>query len=145
MATVNQLKFLQDTTGNRRFWPLVIVSKIAPLPPNMAVAIWTWAWDAYLEGEQWWLTPEEEALHAEIVAAHEDKPMRESLLDCYDFESEQRNQILSSTQIINEIGWNKNDRSAKTALGIALKGLGVEGFKREYRMPPRTASNGYNL
>jgi putative DNA primase/helicase len=146
MATV-KLKFLQDATGNRRFWPLVIVSKIPPVPEGLAEAIWAWAWSEYKAGEQWWLTPDEEVLHAQIVGAHEERPLKERLLDCYDFDSPQRTVPLTCTEILNEIAWSVNDRSATTTLGITLTSMGVERdeSKRTYKMPPRTAANVYNL
>lgn len=147
IATVNQLKFLQDATGNRRFWPLVLEHKIRPIPSNLAEAVWAWAWSAYKGGEQWWLTPEEENLHARIVSQHEDKPLKERILDCYDFSSADRNVLITSTEILREIAWNTGDRSASTALGITLGVMRVERNpgKRLYRMPPRTSSNGCNL
>jgi len=147
MATVNQLKFLQDATGNRRFWPLVIVQKISPIQQNLAEAIWAWAWSEYKAGEQWWLTPEEEQLHAQIVAGHEDRPIKERILDCYDFTSDNRNVLITSTEVFKEIGWSAADRSASTTLGITLNSMGIERdeSRRVYRMPPRTSSNGYNL
>ncbi len=147
MATVNQLKFLQDVTGNRRFWPLRIVKKIPPLTGDLAEAIWAWAWCQYKAGEQWWLTAEEEQIHAQIVVGHEDRPLNERILDCYDFDSDSRNVMATSTEILKEIGWSAADRSASTALGMALKSLGVkrDDKKRLYKMPPRTLSNAHNL
>ena len=147
LATVNQLKFLHDMTGNRRFWPLVILNKIPNVPGQLAENIWAWAWSAYKGGEQWWLTAQEEKIHAKIVVGHEDRPLQERILDCYDFNSESRNILITSTEILKEIGWSVGDRGAVTALGMALKGVGVQRdeAKRVYRMPPRTGSNGHNL
>ena len=145
MATVNHTKFLQDTTGNRRFWPLVVERKIPSVPEDMAARLWAYSWARYLDGEQWWLTPTEEAQHAKIVAAHEDKPLKEKLLDLYNFDIDTRPLELTTVDILKEMGL-PNDRSAQTQLGqILTKDLDIEKRQRKYQMPPRTSSNTYNL
>jgi len=135
------LKFLQDTTGNRRFWPLVVRKKIPKLPVGMGADVFAWAWQQYIAGEQWWLTPEEETIHEEVVADHEETPLEDRLQDCYDFNKDQRDCFISGTGILREIGWSNSNRGASTSLGIALTKLGVSKNKREYMMPPRKAAN----
>jgi len=146
MATVNHLQFLQDTTGNRRFWPLVVDSKIGVLPEGLSTRLWAFAWREYLNGEQWWLTSDEEQLHAEIVATHEDKPLKERLLDFYNFEMDTRPLELTGSDVLKELGMSPGDKSAQTQLGqILTKDLDIEKRQRKYQLPPRTSSNTYNL
>lgn len=60
VGTTNQTQFLADTTGNRRFW---VVPINAPLDLVQLRAdrdrIWAAAVAMYKNGEQWWLTLEE--------------------------------------------------------------------------------------
>ena len=66
MGTTNRQEFLHDPTGERRYW-VIPVKK--PIPISTVVEerdrIWATAVHQYLEGVQWWLTPEEDALLAE--------------------------------------------------------------------------------
>lgn len=54
--------YLKDTTGNRRFWPVLVGNiDIARLAADRE-QIWAEAVHLYKQGEQWWLTDDEEAL-----------------------------------------------------------------------------------
>ncbi|MEH6519201.1 MAG: VapE domain-containing protein [Halioglobus sp.] len=146
-ATVNQLRFLQDETGNRRFWPVEMIHAIAPLPDGLSERIWAWAWQQYLAGEQWWLTREEEKQHTGIVCKYEDKPLKARVLDCYDFDEDTRTIRITATEILKEIGWPSTDKSALTKLGLILKELGIQKSgrrARQYAMPPRSSGNSRN-
>ncbi len=143
-ATVNHMKFLMDDTGNRRFWPLT-VNRRAQLTDELVESLWAEAWQRYLSGEQWWLTTEEEAIHARVVTSHEERPLRDRLLDCYQFDIPGRSLRLSGTEILREIGWPNTDRSASTSLGLTLRELGIRKDGRNYLMPMRGAGNAYNL
>jgi len=135
-ATVNQPKFLVDDTGNRRFWPVTVTRRFE-WPEGLAEGIWAKAWAMYTGGAQWWLTPGEEAMHAKVVYGFEDQPMRERLLDVYDFDATGRADWQTSTEILEEIGWPNTNRSGPTELGKQLKNLGIEkGKGRRYGMPP---------
>ena len=64
VGSTNQDEFLYDPTGERRYWviqtPLKKINlKALELERD---AIWAAAKTAYLNGEQWWLTPEEDQL-----------------------------------------------------------------------------------
>jgi predicted P-loop ATPase len=62
----NEDEFLSDKTGNRRFWVIPVNKKVdVDLLAQERDAIWAVAVLAYKSGEQWWLTPEEEALLAQ--------------------------------------------------------------------------------
>ena len=136
-ATVNHAKFLTDDTGNRRFWPVTVTKKMV-WPEELADAIWAKAWELYIDKNQWWLTPQEEDMHAAIVAGFEDKPLQDRVLDCYDFDAPERPLTLTGTDILEQINWPNTDRGAATTLGQALKTLGVaRDRQRRYLMPPR--------
>ena len=69
IATINPKNFLADPTGERRFWPLAIESC------NFVHGIdlqQLWAQALYLQeqGQQYWLTPAEEQVHALAAESH---------------------------------------------------------------------------
>jgi len=65
-GSTNKNEFLSDETGNRRFWVIPVQKKIdVALLTQERDAIWAAAVLAYKSGEQWWLTPEEDALLAQ--------------------------------------------------------------------------------
>jgi hypothetical protein len=54
-GSVNDLRFLRDKTGNRRFWPFHInYVDITRLSDEIVANAWAEAWHLYLEGHQWW-------------------------------------------------------------------------------------------
>lgn len=54
--------WMKDTTGNRRFWPVLVAGiDVARLAEDRS-QIWAEAVHLYKSGEQWWLTDEEEIL-----------------------------------------------------------------------------------
>lgn len=141
-ATVNEVEFLRDKTGNRRYWPLEIEKKISPLPEGLALQLWSWAWTQYRAGEQWWLTDDEEQLHKQAIQRFEDRSMEACLRDCYRFDSPSRVVEITLKKITMETGVHYNS-STRSALGILLSKLGIERneSKRTYFMPPRTTAN----
>jgi len=64
MASVNQINFLVDDTGNRRFWPIRIthIDHMHTIPMQQA---WAQAWAEVMAGQTWHLSPEEN-LHCAI-------------------------------------------------------------------------------
>jgi predicted P-loop ATPase len=67
VGSTNKDEFLSDETGNRRFWVIPVKKKIdVNLLAQERDAIWAAAVLAYKSGEQWWLTPEEDALLAQV-------------------------------------------------------------------------------
>lgn len=66
VGTVNDVAFLADNTGNRRFIPLEITSLKGVLSTLNVDQLWAEAWHCYVGGQKWWPTDEEAAL----LAAH---------------------------------------------------------------------------
>lgn len=63
VGTTNAKTFLNDPTGSRRFWVISLGSNIqinVGLIAKNRDAIWAQAVALFEEGEQWWLTPEEQ-------------------------------------------------------------------------------------
>lgn len=63
VASVNKEEFLVDETGNRRFWIIPVNQRIdITLVEKLRNAIWKQAYQAYLQGEQWYLNTVEHEL-----------------------------------------------------------------------------------
>lgn len=79
MGTVNEGKFLQDETGNRRFWPLSPLSLDHSHNVNMQ-QLWAEVKVWYEAGEQWWLNDSErEDMESQSKAYQDEHPFQGSL------------------------------------------------------------------
>lgn len=74
VGTTNDDAFLADSTGSRRFWVVEVDAERIDLEKAAAWRdqLWAEALDAFLKGEQWWLSEEEELLREEENARHEE-------------------------------------------------------------------------
>jgi predicted P-loop ATPase len=67
VGTTNEWQFLSDPTGSRRFLVITVEQNIRlELLKDERDAILASAMDEYLQEEQWWLTPEEEAIARDL-------------------------------------------------------------------------------
>ncbi|HEX8823846.1 MAG TPA: VapE domain-containing protein [Archangium sp.] len=72
VASTNIPAFLNDETGSRRFWVVSGCTRIdVEKTRQWRDQLWAEAVVLYRAGEQWWLTPEEDALRAARNAEHE--------------------------------------------------------------------------
>jgi hypothetical protein len=68
-GTTNRLEFLTDSSGHRRFWPVVVTGEInVELLVEWRDQLWAEAAHYFHSGEQWWLTKSEEQL---LIPEHE--------------------------------------------------------------------------
>jgi hypothetical protein len=65
-GTVNDVEFLADETGNRRFWPLTVDRIDVEWSDDEIEQLWAEAWSRYFTGEKWWPTEDE----AELLEAN---------------------------------------------------------------------------
>jgi Virulence-associated protein E/Domain of unknown function (DUF3854) len=81
-ATTNEERFLNDPTGNRRWWPVKIQKRIDLDAVSKARdEVWAAAIALYKSGEQWWLTDLEEKRLSNIHSAFEVENPYLELLD----------------------------------------------------------------
>jgi len=114
-ASVNEMEFLKDVTGARRFLPLSI-SGCTPLDRIDHQQLWAQVWSLYAGGEQWWCTPELE----QLLIKHHDKhtestAITEMITDIFNMSEpvkvpKFRFTHYSVTQIIIECGINNPTR-----------------------------------
>lgn len=138
IGTVNEKEYLRDATGNRRFLPITTTGSLDIIVKENFdyTDLWGYVWGQYMQGEQWWLTEEEEVLQKEVLAKHEDTNLKELLLDVYNFDTAHTKKM-TSTAILRDLS-QKTTRQNQIKLGIVLKNLSVEKTtprSRDYMMP----------
>lgn len=142
IASVNEERFLSDTTGNRRFLPIVIKHKLKA-NTKQGCAIFAQAWQWYLNGEQWWLTDQEDALAELTRKPHDGNKFTELLIDAFNFDSDERSTYLKCGQILELLGFRGADMARHTTqINAALVSLNIykkdktSRGQRLYALPP---------
>lgn len=85
-GTCNQMDFLQDMTGNRRFWPVDVGVKPSTknvwqhLPDSVIDQLWAEAKARWLTGEQLYLTGEIEKQAQEMQESHREASPKEGMI-----------------------------------------------------------------
>lgn len=78
-GTTNETEgFLRDVTGGRRYWPVEVGAIDLDWLRLEREQIWAEAVSRYCSGEQWWLTPDEDAEAALVVEDERDVDVVES-------------------------------------------------------------------
>lgn len=100
-GSVNEMEFLNDATGNRRFLPLVILSCNKDHDIDLQ-QLWAQMLQGYLNGNQWWLTPEQDLLVSQVQERHRPvSAVAESLSFKFDFINKSgREQFFSATSAL---------------------------------------------
>lgn len=83
-GTTNETSWLQDSTGGRRFWPLAIGDQVdLDGIKEIVDQLWGEAFSLYQQGEQWWLTDEEEELAGKVQDSRRQRDELESVISEY--------------------------------------------------------------
>lgn len=142
MGTCNESAYLQDATGGRRFWPLVVGNIDLNALARDREQLWAEAVQRYTQGEQWHLTPDEEILALEeqdcrrledpmeapigrYLAYHENITIEEILREAMDMKAYRANSSYGRkvSQILTGVfGWRRGK--------VLRNGARVNGFSR---------------
>lgn len=142
-ASVNNAQYLVDDTGNRRFWT-VSVKNIRWNHGMDMQQVWAEFKHNLNAGEPYHLTSEEyELLKNENELFETPDPMEDMIIRRYFWEEPERNRQLSSSEVMEDIGFdltNHNARAcAKRCAAILAKLTGKKSQKsngkRIFRMP----------
>lgn len=131
-ASVNEIEFLKDVTGARRFLPLSITG-CTPIDAIDHQQLWAQIWALYLSGEQWWCTSELEQLLIKHHGKHtESTAITEMIADNFNISQSIKSgkydfRHYSITQIIIECGINNPTREQ---LRQARAFIEANGFKQ---------------
>lgn len=126
VGSTNVPDYLNDETGSRRFWTV-------PVPGDIDIAllrtwrdqIWAEAVALYDGGEQWWLTPDEEAMRADTAEDFAtDDPWKEHVTRW--LENRPPGDFAMSDLLEHAVGLKKGEHTVPAArrAGALLRGLG---------------------
>jgi hypothetical protein len=105
IGTVNQDKFLKDSTGNRRYLALECTNGFPLWSQEEVDQLWAQAWARYVGGAQWWPTEEEQVVldvNAERFRQYSWAETR--IRDLFDFARlHDKNKRLKSTELWAEM------------------------------------------
>ena len=124
-ASVNESKFLNDDTGNRRFLPL----KVLLTDPAHGVdlnQLWAEVWQLYLNGAEWWPS---DALLAMLVVRHEEHSAINNIEDAvsvvYDLEHKPIwGNVSTCTEILTSAGRSQPTKNDVNILAAFLRKSG---------------------
>ena len=135
VGTTNADEYLQDITGNRRFWPVRCEqADLAALAADRD-QIWAEAFERYQAGAKWWLTGDLKLAAAEEAAKRLESHPWEDLLSrwMHNADSSARApRAITSADALKEIGkqpgqWTKGD---EMLVGRCLRRLGWRKWQR---------------
>ena len=140
-GTGNNIQFIDDDTGTRRWLPFEVESIRSPHEyPFDHKAIFAQAYRLYLKGFQYWFDDQE----MQLMARHNErfevaKPERDLISKYYRLPGEnERGEFVSSTEILQTIGGTLTLRLTANKLGRAMTALGFKGVRSH-------GQRGYNV
>lgn len=121
-ASVNDPQFLVDDTGNTRFWT-ISVDRIDYSHDIDTQQLWAQVAELYQQGEQWWLTSEEETKLEEINQGHRTaSSIREMIHTRLDWDCNAPAWIYkTASEVLVAIGYDKPTNMQAKEAGAALK------------------------
>lgn len=134
-ASVNEPEFLNDPTGNRRFWTIACEKIDHSHSVNMQ-QLWAEVRELYLKGESWYLSIEEMNLlneHNEQFHVHNIDPIVQLIEDYCDWEHEKRTMRMNATSMCRSIGITVPNIAQVRAAAGALRRLTGQKNRRTDR------------
>jgi putative DNA primase/helicase len=131
-ATTNEDRFLEDTTGSRRFWVIRIRHAIdAEMLAHARDQLWAEALVAYESGEQWWLTHEQDSRRAALNTEFEpDDPWTIPTIEWLRVTTKTAFSMADALEHGAGLEVGQMDRSAAIRMGRVLKRLGWIRFRQ---------------
>lgn len=138
-ATVNESKFLVDETGNRRWWSISITEPINTRHGLDMQQVWREVYEMWKTGESPILLEDElKDVNQENKQYEYLNPLEEKLMTHFDWDSSHKI-LMTSTQILEVIGYDKPSASLTTKMGMLLIKLqvskGTGRNRRAFWMP----------
>lgn len=114
--------YLTDSTGNRRYWPVAVTRADVELLADRRDQLWAEARRAFDNGEDWWLTEEEEALAQAQVEQRQEYDVWSDILA--DKLHGQRSITPAAAMEALGIPHERKDRKVELRIAAALKSIG---------------------
>lgn len=125
VGTTNRDDFLSDPTGDRRYWVIPVAHQIdLELLKKERDRIWAAAYQAYLSGEQWHLTEDEQALSNQLNEDFRSEDVWTEYISNY---LAQINDFVTTAEILTtalEIDKNRQDVTAQRRIATIMRMLG---------------------
>lgn len=134
VGTTNRDDYLQDPTGNRRYWPVRVGECDIDAIRRDRLQLWAEAKVMFEAGAQWWFTPEEQELANLVTEQHsESDVVAEAITDLIlSKAAKDRPKELRTSDLCREIFGDQGlGRAEQTRIGNAAHGLGFEKVMRE--------------
>jgi putative DNA primase/helicase len=132
-ATVNEVNFLIDKTGNSRFWVIPVTSIDYNHKVDMQ-QVFAQLKQALDDGATWWLKPKEDARLEELNRDHRAvSVLEEKLLEAFDFDlPADRWSNLSATEVLEYIGYQRpTNPLCRECGGILREHVGQPKYSRK--------------
>lgn len=148
-ASVNSPQYLQDETGNRRYWTIKCEGRLDAHHDIDMQQVWAQAKNLYEKGEPWALSLDEmERLNGHNENFKETEPMEELLISFYDPKAPIRHCRLTCTDVLLQIGFDKPTRQQARALSPHLRNHFGEPSRSNgrniWKMPESRGGRPYN-
>ena len=131
-ATGNNLQFIDDDTGTRRWLPFEVENILSPWDfPFNHEAIFAQAYALYLKGFRYWFNDDE----LKLLTRHNER-FEVAKLECEQIclyyrlpKSDERGEFVRSSEILQAIGGTLAQRLTVNKLGRAMTALGFRGMR----------------
>lgn len=146
-ASVNEERYLVDDTGNRRWWTIAVTSIDYSHSIDMQ-QVWAECLHLWQGGEQHYLTKDEMQSLAAVNAEHEAiDPVKEQILQCFDWDAGGIGIDMTATDVLLAIGYDKPTKAQATHASKVLKELTGSDPKKKnngrfFSLPKRTPRKG---
>jgi predicted P-loop ATPase len=130
-GSVNDVNFLHDTTGNRRYLPLQ-VEKCNYRHQVEIQQLWAQIRHLYLNGTQWWATDEQDMLFNKMQGCHQvSSYVIESIEEAFDLEKSTkiRGEFMTLTKILQVCGIDKPTKTQMNEASTYLHKCGIDRIK----------------
>ena len=132
VGSTNNDEFLNDPTGSRRFWVIPCEGKInLSLLEKERSQIWASAVQAYKDGEQWWLTEEEEKLSRQNNEVYQELDIWTGIVENW-LEKNYTDLGFTTLEVLEnaiDLEPEKMDKRSQMRVANLLKNLGYEQNK----------------
>lgn len=131
IGTTNEDDFLRDLAGSRRYWVVEVGGVNLERLEYLVPSLWAEAVQAFKDGEQWWLTDDEQKLAEADNAEYQvyDHGAEKARAFYAAIAPAKRPKWVSVSEICNSLDFDPM-RSRGTALSNALKAAGFERARR---------------
>jgi hypothetical protein len=124
-GSVNDLQFLNDDTGSTRYWCVPVSSLNFSHKVNLE-QLWGFAKNLYEEGEQWYLTQDEELLRIELNDHFEsENPLETRIISTFNLAYENISETYVQMKEKEELTFMSNVEIAE-ALGFSAERIGLK-------------------